>query len=149
MKLQLLLLVIGVCCALSTQAQDPKHYAYDAAGNRISRLVVKSLSEEPGKDDEIGKDDLVEELDTKKQDEADLWKAYPNPSDGIVNLELSLKEPQLVRVNVFNMAGRVLLLEEFPSSERSQIDIGSIASGEYILEVSAGDERRSWSIVKR
>jgi hypothetical protein len=65
---------------------------------------------------------------------------YPNPSDGIISVELQHQFTSPVILNIINLTGRVLLTSTISSMERtSQLDLSGYYPGIYLLEVqSAG-----------
>lgn len=69
---------------------------------------------------------------------ADEINVYPNPTTGLFFVE-GLKELHLPRLQVFNAMG-ALVLEKYPNTERTQIDLGKLASGIYALRIFEGEE---------
>jgi subtilisin-like proprotein convertase family protein len=71
------------------------------------------------------------------------FKVYPNPSNGIFNLEFNSKNTSDVEINVFDMMGRSILKRVFknkPTNFKENINIQNISSGIYILQVKRGNE---------
>lgn len=65
------------------------------------------------------------------------FKLFPNPNSGLVDIFLSLKERDDIRISVFDLAGKLHFLDtknDF-SSGTFQLDLLSIPSGIYFLEI--------------
>ena len=60
---------------------------------------------------------------------------YPNPVSGPLDIR-SLRPFSVLRV--LDMSGRVLLFREFPPEKSQRIDLESLSSGVYLIEVSGG-----------
>jgi subtilisin-like proprotein convertase family protein len=71
------------------------------------------------------------------------FKVYPNPSNGIFNLEFNSKNTSDVEISVFDMMGRSILKRVFKNKStkfKENINIQNISSGIYILQVKRGNE---------
>ena len=75
--------------------------------------------------------------------------AYPNPTNGIVNLEVSanLLDDTDCYYIVVDLSGREVSNGLIVQS-RTMLDLTSEASGNYILTVTVGDRKEKWQIVK-
>ena len=79
---------------------------------------------------------------------------YPNPFSTITHIPFELEHPNHVRIRLVDLLGREVLSirEEYMVSGRHMqiLDAGSLATGNYIVELQAGDKvvRRSIVIVK-
>lgn len=153
MRLSILtLLCFATCIGWAQDNADlsnDKCFTYDNAGNRVTTdLCVKSLDQDPPKKDE-------EELADESQNEDKQlfssveWRAYPNPTHGIVNYSLSLETEQRITVSVFDMSGKRLVFERMKSAGKGQLDISHLSPGEYILRISSKGQDHSWSILKQ
>jgi hypothetical protein len=68
---------------------------------------------------------------------------YPNPSNGIFNLEFNSKNTSDVEINIYDMMGRSILTRIFKNKSTTfleSINIQNISSGVYILQVKRGNE---------
>ena len=64
-------------------------------------------------------------------------KLYPNPSDGIIHLELDEKFQGKVSISITDVTGRMVFNKEYNSvSELLSIDLEHLQSGNYILTSS-------------
>ncbi|WP_020530820.1 fibronectin type III domain-containing protein [Flexithrix dorotheae] len=65
-------------------------------------------------------------------------KVYPNPSEGIFNLEVDMPGNAPMTVKVFNTVGKVVNVEVLPKSDRvlrHQLDLSIQPSGIYLIQV--------------
>ncbi len=84
-------------------------------------------------------DDACNEIYTSvNEDASGNLNTYPNPNSGQFFIE-GFELNDEVRVEIFNSMG-AMILNEFPTSERLSIDLGSVASGIYCVKVFEGDK---------
>lgn len=80
-----------------------------------------------------------------------LGEAWPNPFNPVVSLPLTLPRPELVKVEVFNLAGqRVALLAQgvLPAGRRVlQWNAAGQASGAYVVQATMGGRRETRKIM--
>ncbi len=65
---------------------------------------------------------------------------YPNPSNGILNIDFSLNDIQKVKIELTSIQGSVVYSENFGSFKgafHKQIDLSSIAKGVYMLRMTS------------
>lgn len=116
-------------------AQKCLLFDYDADGNRISRNVNDNCYET--KDYlEVEKNQLVMDL-----------SVYPNPTDGSFKIIM----PESIRSEhssylIYDLNG-VLLVEQVLADE-TDVDIGNMPNGVYLLKIINGEETFSKIIVK-
>jgi len=70
------------------------------------------------------------------------FKIYPNPSEGIFNIEFVSEVRQDLNVRIVNMIGEFTLmenLEQFSGSYKTNINLSSKSSGVYFLEIITND----------
>jgi plastocyanin len=60
---------------------------------------------------------------------------YPMPADGWLNVKLD--GPGIQRIDIIGLDGRLLLSEHLGSRASASIDIGSLATGRYIMRLTA------------
>ena len=64
------------------------------------------------------------------------FKAYPNPSNGLMQLDYVLNEGENGTLSVFSVVGQLLLQKQLDQSQsRLTIDMNSFGSGTYLLRV--------------
>ncbi len=78
---------------------------------------------------------------------------YPNPSSSNLNVNVNAAKGGIATVSVYDLAGRVLstnVLSVSVGENISSVDVSSLASGSYILNVSMNGEtvNKSFSVVK-
>ena len=72
-----------------------------------------------------------------------MQKVYPNPSDGIFNLNLA--DENIYTVNVYNMMGQKIYENDHVINQH-RIDIKDYPKGIYYIEVSNGEFKRSHKV---
>lgn len=62
---------------------------------------------------------------------------YPNPTNGVLNVNVALDAPGQIILTVESITGQQITRQELPTSERSstQIDLHKFDDGIYILKV--------------
>jgi hypothetical protein len=114
-------------------------FAYDAAGNRISRKLVP-LNKSAFISDTIA-------ISEEQMGERSI-KLYPNPTPGIITMTISQLEPEeQVRVFVTDMKGHILI-KDVQTNPSFKIDLSAYPMGFYILSATIGDQRKEWKIIK-
>jgi hypothetical protein len=85
----------------------------------------------------------------------DAGKPYPNPARSTVSLEIAVREPQIVRVELYDLLGRrvgVLHNDRLPAqrTETLTLNVDRLASGQYFLRITgeAFAETRRISVVR-
>lgn len=119
-------------------------YAYDAAGNRVSRSIVM-----PAKisNPSITKDSTNGPVYFDSFKDAKV-KIYPNPTRGLINFEVvDFQSDYSFNLIILDIAGKIVYQKENVKSV-DQIDVSSLNKGNYILKISLGNEIREWKILK-
>ena len=116
-------------------AQRCLSFDYDRDGNRISRYVQFNCIEM--KDyAEVEEKQVVEDI-----------AVYPNPTDGCFKIIMpegvSTGHPYYL---IYDLNG--VLINEKSLSEETDVDIGNMPNGVYLLKIINGDETYSKIIVK-
>lgn len=124
-------------------------YDYDNSGNRIKKYIVlqaKGLSS----NDTVQKDNLLNNEDEKIVDELNEVKVmiYPNPTQGILNVELSgIETDDTFGYQLYSQSG-VLLKYIKSTGNPFSIDFSSYHSGMYILILINKNSRSEWKVFK-
>jgi len=73
--------------------------------------------------------------------EFELFSLYPNPSDGLINLEYYLPtEMDLVNIHIYDIQGRLVWSQELGKSSgiiSNQLNLNRLSLGNYILSMHA------------
>ncbi|MCC6724092.1 MAG: fibronectin type III domain-containing protein [Saprospiraceae bacterium] len=75
-------------------------------------------------------------------------KAFPNPSDGLLNLEFSGSEER-VTYRVANLLGKLEMSTEAIAGQPIQLDLGSLPSGIYLVSAQCGAQVKTQKITLR
>ncbi len=77
---------------------------------------------------------------------------YPDPNNGIVNVEVDLEQPTVVDIAITNMLGQRMIVvpRELPTTRyRKTISLESVPPGMYFITMQAGTLREVRKIVKQ
>ena len=102
----------------------------DAAGNEITGTIVVTV---------LGNGTGI------KDAEALNGRAYPNPTYGLVNLELNEFANELA---VMDITGKTVLRKLDPGKEIA-IDLSEFNSGIYVINVKTGEKDQYFKVVKK
>lgn len=147
-----------VYCLTSLSVFSQIEYQYDNAGNRIERkLAVELRSGEIVQDSSfstgpvIGEETASAELMKPELEETfgnlEL-KVYPNPTTGVVYLELSrLPGEELSQIELWSPAGRLIEKSKI-TGQLTRIDLWGKPAGIYIVKTSLSGQSFTWKIIK-
>ena len=133
---------IGVLCfSVETLAQNKVHFDYDLSGNRTDRTIVLSQTKSATISDENQLEELEDQLGTQE------IRIYPNPTKGLLKIDLpSLSDPEMT-LRVHDSQGRLLISR--PAQQiGNELNLYQYPSGLYILIIQSGAEKREWKIIK-
>ncbi|MEM9024220.1 MAG: T9SS type A sorting domain-containing protein, partial [Bacteroidota bacterium] len=77
-------------------------------------------------------------------------QAFPNPTDGQVQLVINGQEGRKVQLTVSDLSGRVFQTQQFnglTATFRTDLDLSGMAAGLYLLELSSEDSHSVLRIV--
>ena len=77
---------------------------------------------------------------------------YPNPTDGLLNVELALPRASAVTIVLHDLLGRERRRLEIPEQRRAhscRLDLHGLEPGSYLLQMSAGGEIRTQTVQLR
>jgi hypothetical protein len=125
-------------------------YAYDAAGNRISRTIVlqqsmmRAMSMPDFDSDETWEEekpfvDFLNDLQVK---------IFPNPTRGQLAIEITGADGENVQITVFSARGELLLTKQATASARTAVDLSAFSTGNYILVLTINGTNQQYKIVK-
>lgn len=140
------LLLVMTTFSLAIQAQTKINFAYDNAGNQISRVLCIGAGCTSKKSNEITKETVaVTEGDLQKFFPEDVLSYYPNPVQEELYLKWQLTNETYVKsLVVYNFNGQKLKSYSQSDSDNSlTIPFQSYPTGVYliILEYSSGEEK--------
>ena len=150
-KLVLLFLMIAGCCLPRLVYAQTVDYGfeYDASGNRTSRWVIQIRSAK------IPKDSLS--LTSPKDKESEVFREmldnrevaiYPNPTKGLLTVEIPLSNNDLSRITLHDIQGRTLM--EFKNATTTtQIDLSGQPPAIYLLRIFINNKSMTWKIIKQ
>lgn len=141
-------LFVTICIFLFTitslmAQQSAVVFEYDSAGNRILRtMLVKKLSE-------AGSTQFPAEAHPHvgNQQNQEI-KVYPNPTDGIVNIEFGLQLRQNGTYTLSAING-LLIMQGNLTSTINMLNMKDLAKGTYILLVETDEVKEKFKIVKQ
>ncbi len=124
-------------------------YAYDNAGNRISRQVI--VIPNNLKSATAGDDDNKTDEEPIQSNWANMEiLIYPNPTIGDINLGFKgYTEINNVHYQVFNATGRLMLAGQLNTGGLNRLQFSSLPKGVYILVLQHGSEKKTWKIIKQ
>lgn len=124
-------------------AQNTVSYAYDNAGNRISRIIVLKSSNSPHvMKDSIAPAPVEEQLGDRK------ILVYPNPTKGALAVEITGgNDKDNIRIVLISAQG-IQLKTLKATTGTTPIDMHLYPPGWFILRVLAGDKVTEFKIIK-
>ncbi len=135
----------------SIRAQNNISFAYDAAGNRVSRTIDLGATQTVNNGDENEKlsfeksEDFFTEVLAEKE-----IKIYPNPTRGQLRVDILGYEDldNNSSIQVFTTGGALLYKSNTPS-QTNDINLSDKPAGLYLMVISIAGERSTWKIIKQ
>jgi hypothetical protein len=140
-------------------------FVYDSNGNRTKRsIIVEELQEKSftfpvkteslnigSKGSDSDKSEVLEiagHLIASEEGEEVKTIIYPNPTRGLLKIEvINLPFASTTEMRLFDLEGKVLkTLKNFDSV--SEMDIGNLRNGLYILRIEINDLVFDWKVIK-
>ena len=141
----ILIFLFFLCCSLSAFSQYRTEFAYDYAGNRISRKVIV-LSNSPSMAPPAS--DVTSPL--QEDFSACRITVYPNPTKGVVKVSLSNGNDDCPRrFDVYGPGGQQLFTENHTGNGEVTIDLSSRPEGVYILSIRSAEDEHQYKIIKQ
>ena len=145
MKKQILLFLLSMSIYPALHAQNTVSYGYDAAGNRISRVIVmpdlRSAVASP-------EEDLPASVYSEMLSDIEV-KIYPNPTAGWLKVEIrNLPDEQTADIRVYNLSGQMIIASE-KVRDFTEIDLSGQPQGTYLMKIAAGKYQTEWRIIKK
>jgi hypothetical protein len=125
-------------------AQERIVYEYDQAGNRIKRekktIQIRSDVAEESEEPTAIYSEVLGDLEIK---------IYPNPTDGILFIELlHLPENSLADITLYQLSGSLIDRKESIHFS-TEFNLSDQPAGIYILQIIAGDKQTEWKVIKK
>ena len=148
---KIIMLFISILLVTSgLKAQNKISFAYDAAGNRVSRTI--ELPASPAMLGATGSKAAAREDEnffTESLAEKEI-KIYPNPTRGQLRVEIlgyeNLDKNSFIQV--FTSSG-ALLYKSTALSQTNDINLTSKPAGLYLMVITIDGERSTWKIIKQ
>lgn len=129
-------LVLSLFLSKESCAQGCVRFKYDADGNREKRIVMNNCHE------------VREVLDVQETVDNEEFRAYPNPTNGNFKIETPDLNNGYKCYELYDING-VMVREHRLSGKDTDVDIGDLPAGIYLLKIIAGDEVFSKIILKQ
>jgi len=118
-------------------------FGYDAAGNRISRTItVYKITEEDSTQNQVITPEAIENASLQK------ITVYPNPTDGMVNIEFSLPLKNKGKYILAGATGTIIEQGNLTSSH-TVLYLQNLGKGIYLLTVEAEEVKEQFKIIKQ
>jgi len=125
----------------SLKAQETVVFEYDEAGNRILRsLQAKEKSLEA---DLLHFENPLPEINTELQ-----AKVYPNPTYGILNIEINNAETMPVSITLVDQQARQVLKSKI-SENAETLSLAHLQPGTYFLRLHNTEKKLVYKIIKQ
>jgi hypothetical protein len=145
---KLIFLSISAMTIFFSQAQTVVKYNYDNAGNRVYRGIIVMESTLKSGSIDIDSSEYKQKILEEKIGEFTV-KIYPNPTDGIIKVEVQGYKPELkMHAFLYSLKGTQLQTKVFDSSE-IMLDLTSYPLGAYMLRIRINGKVLDWKIVKK
>ncbi|MCU0362421.1 MAG: T9SS type A sorting domain-containing protein [Bacteroidales bacterium] len=152
-RLKLIFIMSALLIFTSGVSGQDFTYSYDLAGNRTLRTLGVSRTSEmtfPLSDADLKKlkgEDAFLQQETTPGEKA--LKVYPNPTTGIIKLDLAGYEENISgQFRLFNLGG-TLIQEGRLDSPSSELNMGNTPDGIYILKVRINEVVFDYKIIKK
>lgn len=138
----IIIFVVGISVNVYSQTYSVT-FAYDANGNRISRVITFTNDYRGNITDTTGFESLTDYID-----DCDI-NIYPNPTTEIISIRIgSYEEDGNIVASLYSPLGVCIERREI-NTDMTGFNLFGLPSGTYILELNDGKERRIWKIIKK
>jgi hypothetical protein len=151
MKTSVIFFFFIVCClpGICYSQTIDYTYGYDASGNRISRTFIYKRSA-------IIPKDTLYSANPKTKESAAVNEMigntgitiYPNPTRGLLTVNIPLTENDIARVSLYDLQGK-LLMDYKNSGTTTEIDLAGLPTGVYLLRIFLNGQPATWKIIKQ
>jgi len=74
-------------------------------------------------------------------------RVFPNPSDGILQLDLTSFGQHVVDVTMTDITGKIVLDKAITAGNVETLDLGHLPGGSYILQISSSNDHMQTKVV--
>ena len=141
-RLFIIPLLLLLLCNLATKAQATYSFTYDASGNRLSRVIPLKSARIENKDTLANKQLTFEDMIGNRP-----VKIYPNPTKGLLKVEIPFTGEASATLKVFSPDG-ALVKSLIVTGTFTEIDLIDKPAGMYVLRISIGEVSAEWKIIK-
>jgi len=144
------LIIVFLFLGLHTFSQTEYSFLYDNSGNRTNVNIIEFKTSEVITDSlEIIVTKPPVDFYTDTIDNASL-KIYPNPTRGILQIEIETTTPDdNMKIIVYNNSG-VLVLKKETKNQSTVIDLSAEPLGIYYMKICISEtETSEWKIIKQ
>lgn len=127
--------------SVNLKAQETVFFDYDAAGNRTHRYLAKK--EKSLEADLLHFENPLPEINTELQ-----AKLYPNPTYGILNIEIDNAEAMPVIITLVDQQAKQVLQSEV-SDNAETLNLTHLAPGTYFLRLHNTEKKLVYKIIKQ
>ena len=118
-------------------------FTYDASGNRTERLIDLSKSARITASSSRANEEKLFEAELANL----AIRIYPNPTKGVLKVEIPGIGDTKPRLVVYNLQGKQLV-HKTVSKQISTINLSGHPAGMYIMKIVNGQESLDWKIIK-
>lgn len=136
-----LLAALCFLAVLSLKSQETVFFGYDDAGNRILRSL--QAKEKTLEADMLHFENPLPEINTELQ-----AKVYPNPTHGILNIEINNTEALPVTITLVDRHAKQVLQREV-SENAETLNLVHFAPGTYFLRLHNSEKKLVYQIIKQ
>lgn len=136
------ILVVILSCTYAKAQTSNVGFTYDADGNLILRKIIV-VGPSNAKSDTNQEEKIEEEIGEQKV------IVYPNPTHGIIKLDISGIDGQLNNYcRIYSLNGALLINKKI-SGSLTEIDLSTYETGSYLMDIHLGDKTSRWKIIKQ
>jgi hypothetical protein len=77
------------------------------------------------------------------------FELFPNPATEQLTIELSGDQNAFITIKIFDLCGRLVLLEDKPSPQKHAVDLRSLAPGTFLVQVQTAQGTKTELFVKQ
>jgi len=78
---------------------------------------------------------------------------YPNPVVDFINLNVDLKNPSVIKIEIYNMKGQLIHLvnagQQFEGENTIQLQLNSLEQGAYLMHIESGEGQVTKRFIKK